>query len=193
MNRTCENQQKKWNFYFKYLLKSATNRHMEIKIIYVIFSVVNIYFGTHSWTLICPTSFITLRGKSCESERKVGSFFFFFFWLVGWLVCRLVGWLVGLLLLLLFFGLFLSFFCFQDEYDKSEYVKETGPHKHMLQLKHFNTNKYQEHSFLIRIVKGTCVFFIRHFGLPCLMQLYIRLHLRDYRKFWNTERCKSFY
>ena len=29
-------------------------------------------------------------------------------------------------------------------------------------------------------------------GLPCLLQHFNRLHLSDYRKFWSTERWKSF-
>ena len=29
-------------------------------------------------------------------------------------------------------------------------------------------------------------------GLSCLLQLFTRLHLSDYRKFWNTEKWKSF-
>ena len=47
-------------------------------------------------------------------------------------------------------------------------------------------------NFLITNIKGTNVFSSDFLGLPCLMQLYTRLHLSDYRKFWNTERCKSF-
>ena len=34
--------------------------------------------------------------------------------------------------------------------------------------------------------------FFHQSGLSCLLQLYTRLHLSEYRKFWNTERWKSF-
>ena len=36
-------------------------------------------------------------------------------------------------------------------------------------------------------LKRTNVFTSEFSGLPCLLQLYTRLHLLDYSKFWNTE------
>ena len=41
-------------------------------------------------------------------------------------------------------------------------------------------------------IKGTNVLTTDFSVLPCLLQIYNRLHLQDYRKFWNTERWKSF-
>ena len=42
------------------------------------------------------------------------------------------------------------------------------------------------------MVKGTNVFSSVFSGLPCLLQVYTRFHLSDYRIFWNNERWKSF-
>ena len=58
----------------------------------------------------------------------------------------------------------------------------------------------EDFSYTIRITsrvrsmkfKGTNVFSSDFSGLSCLLQLYTWLHLSDYRKFWNTERWKSF-
>ena len=41
-------------------------------------------------------------------------------------------------------------------------------------------------------IKGTSVFEPDFSGLPCLLQLYTKLYLSDYRKFWKTERWRSF-
>ena len=40
----------------------------------------------------------------------------------------------------------------------------------------------------IQQIKGMNVFSSDFSGLPCLLQVYTRLHLSDYPKFWNTER-----
>ena len=45
--------------------------------------------------------------------------------------------------------------------------------------------------FCIKFIKGTNVFSSDLSGLPCLMQLYTRLHLSDYPKFGNTDRSES--
>ena len=48
------------------------------------------------------------------------------------------------------------------------------------------------HTNHLGLLKGTNVFSSDFSSLPCLLQIYTRLHLSDYREFWNTERLKSF-
>ena len=61
---------------------------------------------------------------------------------------------------------------------------------------HFNGhafhNIYIPNNLISWCLKGTDIFSSDFSGLPCLLQLYTRLHLSDYRTFWNTERWKSF-
>ena len=42
------------------------------------------------------------------------------------------------------------------------------------------------------LLKGTNIFSSDFSGLTCLLQLHIRLHLSDNRKFWNTEGVDAF-